>query len=61
MERYCSAAGRGVELDWTSFYYLVTFQAKANATNMQNLFSIYRRACTGNPGVNCSFGQLGME
>ena len=57
METYCSSEGKGVELDWATFYYLITSQATASPTSMQNLFSIYRRACTGNPNVNCNFGQ----
>jgi hypothetical protein len=57
MEQYCSAEGKGVELDWATFYYQVTSHATANTTNMQTLFSIYRRACTGNPIIKCSFGQ----
>jgi hypothetical protein len=53
MATYCSAAGKGTELDWMQFYYQLTAGATLNKTPMSNLFSIWKRACSGNINTKC--------
>ena len=54
MQNHCPDADRGIEMDWMSFYFNVMSLATSNPTSPQDLFSIYRRACTGNPNSNCN-------
>jgi hypothetical protein len=54
MENHCPDANRGIEMDWMTFYFNAMSFASANETSTQDLFSIYRRACTGDPNSNCS-------
>jgi hypothetical protein len=36
------------------FYYDIAQGSSSDVTSLQNLFSIYRRACTTNPAVKCN-------
>jgi hypothetical protein len=53
----CPAAGRGVEWDWMIFFYRVASESSINYTTFNDLFNIYKRACTGGAG-SCSDQQV---
>jgi hypothetical protein len=54
MENFCPAEGRGVELDWLTFFYRVSSEGAPNYTSFKRLWDIYRRTCTGSTTGNCS-------
>ena len=54
MENHCLAAARGVEWDWTTFFYKVSSESLANKTSFGDLFNIYKIACTGNSQLKCN-------
>jgi hypothetical protein len=54
LENHCVDSAAGVEMDWMAFYYSVTTELFSGSLTMQDLFSIYRRTCTGDPGVVCA-------
>jgi hypothetical protein len=55
MANWCAQTGKGTELDWSQFFYQVTARQTINSTPMSNLFSTYRKACTGNVNSNCTY------
>jgi hypothetical protein len=57
MESFCTAEGRGVELDWVTFFYRVSAEFAPNYTPFTKLFDIYRRTCSGNTTTNCTATQ----
>jgi hypothetical protein len=54
MSNYCSAAGKGIEIDWMQIFYQVTALATPDRIAVQDLFYIYRYACTGGWYTTCS-------
>lgn len=54
MNSHCSSAGRGVEWDWLTFYTNVSSTSSSNATQFDELFDVYRQACTGSTSTNCN-------
>jgi hypothetical protein len=54
MENHCFASGMGIEMDWMTFYYSIMLSSVPNAVGVQELFTIYRRTCTGNPNGTCT-------
>ncbi len=53
METHCLASARGTEFDWLTFEYNISSHNQSNPTDLPQLFDIYKRACTGNPSINC--------
>ncbi len=57
MENYCLGSQVGVEYDWLLFEYNVSSRDRENATDIPQLFDIYKMACTGTTTLKCAYNQ----